>query len=67
MTLRPRRGYDRPMTDPNAEPVTPASPDPAPAQPHGDAFLDQSGSRHGRPPEEDQEAPASGPDATDAG
>lgn len=40
------------MTDPNAEPETPAAPDPGPSKAHGDAFLDQSGSRHGEPPEE---------------
>lgn len=32
---------------------TPASPDPAPAKAHGDAFLDQSGSRQGTPPDDD--------------
>jgi hypothetical protein len=38
------------MTDPTVDPDTPASPTPAPSQPHGDAFMDQSGSRHGEPP-----------------
>lgn len=33
---------------------TPASPDPAPAKAHGDAFLDQSGSRQGTPPDGDE-------------
>ena len=40
------------MTDPKADRDTPTSPDPSPSQKHGDALLDQSGSRHGTPPEE---------------
>jgi len=38
------------MTDPKVDPDTPASPTPAPSKAHGDAFTDQSGSRHGGPP-----------------
>ena len=34
---------------------TPASPSPAPAKAHGDAFLDQSGSRQGAAPADDSE------------
>jgi hypothetical protein len=45
------------MDDPKVDPATPASPDPGPSQPHGDAFLDQSGSRHGTPPPESAAAP----------
>jgi hypothetical protein len=30
--------------------TTPTSPSPAPGKAHGDAFLDQSGSRHGEEP-----------------
>ena len=40
------------MTDPKPDPETPASPEEGPSQAHGDAFLDQSGSRHGTPPAE---------------
>jgi hypothetical protein len=39
------------MSDEKLDETTPTSPDPAPAQRHGDAFLDESGSRHGHPPE----------------
>ncbi len=38
------------MSDPPVDPETPASPAPAPSKAHGDAFTDQSGSRHGEPP-----------------
>jgi hypothetical protein len=42
------------QADPAEGPAAiPAAPDPGPSQPHGDAFLDQSGSRHGLPPEDD--------------
>ena len=54
------------MTDPNPAPDTAASPDPAPTQPHGDAFLDQSGSRHGMPPEERPEEEAEAGEDGDA-
>lgn len=47
------------MTDPTVDPNTPASPDSAPSQPHGDAFLDQSGSRQGLPPSEPATPPGS--------
>ena len=40
------------MSDQQVDRETPASPDPAPSKPHGDAFLDQSGSRHGIPPQQ---------------
>lgn len=40
------------MTDSNADRDTPASPDPAPSKAHGDALLDESGSRQGTPPPE---------------
>ncbi len=40
------------MTDPKPDPGTPASPEEGPSKAHGDAFLDQSGSRHGAPPED---------------
>jgi hypothetical protein len=46
------------MTDPTVDPDTPASPTPAPSQPHGDAFMDQSGSRHGEPPSPPAQTPA---------
>lgn len=39
------------MSDRDTEQNTQASPDPRPSKAHGDALLDQSGSRHGRPPE----------------
>jgi hypothetical protein len=39
------------MSDDKIDQDTPASPDPAPAKAHGDALLDQSGSRQGPPPE----------------
>jgi hypothetical protein len=42
-----------PAHAPDAPEATPAAPDPGPSQAHGDAFLDQSGSRHGLPPEDD--------------
>jgi len=48
------------MDDPKVDPGTPASPEAGPSQPHGDAFLDQSGSRHGTPPPE-SEATEQGP------
>ena len=37
------------MSDDKVTPETPASPDAAPSKAHGDAFLDESGSRHGVP------------------
>ncbi len=40
------------MTDPKPDPGTPASPEEGPSKAHGDAFLDQSGSRHGIPADE---------------
>ena len=46
------------MTDPKVDPETPASPEAGPSQAHGDAFLDQSGSRHGTAPPESAAAPA---------
>jgi hypothetical protein len=39
------------MDDDQVRPDTPASPEAAPSQAHGDALMDQSGSRHGMPPE----------------
>ncbi len=45
------------MDDPKVDPGTPASANPGPSQPHGDAFLDQSGSRHGTAPPESDAAP----------
>jgi hypothetical protein len=39
------------MDDDQVRPDTPASPEAAPSQAHGDALMDQSGSRHGVPPE----------------
>jgi len=44
------------MTDPAPDRDTPASPSPSPSKAEGDAFMDQSGSRHGEPPS--QPAPA---------
>lgn len=38
------------MTEQHADPDTPEK-DPGPAKAHGDAFLDQSGSRQGHPHE----------------
>ena len=46
------------MTDPKLDPETPASPEEGPSKAHGDAFLDQSGSRHGTAPTESDAAPA---------
>jgi hypothetical protein len=46
------------MTDPKPDPGTPASPEEGPSKAHGDAFLDQSGSRHGTAPPESDAAPA---------
>ena len=40
------------MSEPKVDPGAPASPDAGPSKAHGDAFLDQSGSRHGTPPPE---------------
>ncbi len=54
------------MTDPKPDPGTPASPEEGPSKAHGDAFLDQSGSRHGTAPPESEAAPAP-EDAGDAG
>ena len=48
------------MTDPKPDPETPASPEEGPSKAHGDAFLDQSGSRHGTAPPESDAAPAPG-------
>jgi hypothetical protein len=48
------------MTDQNPDSATPTSPDAAPAKPHGDALLDQSGSRHGTPPPESAATPDDG-------
>jgi hypothetical protein len=45
---------------------TPASPDPAPSKAHGDAFLDQSGSRQGTPPERSGTPPEGDQDADGA-
>ena len=49
------------MSDETLDPNTPASPHPDAAKRHGDALIDGSGSRHGRPPEEsalsDESAP----------
>ena len=45
------------MTDPKVDPETPASPEEGPSKAHGDAFLDQSGSRHGTAPPESDAAP----------
>ena len=46
------------MTDPKPDPETAASPEEGPSKAHGDAFLDQSGSRHGTAPPESDAAPA---------
>ena len=46
------------MTDPKVDPETPASPEEGPSKAHGDAFLDQSGSRHGTAPPESEAAPS---------
>ena len=46
------------MTDPKVDPETPASPEEGPSKAHGDAFLDQSGSRHGTAPPESDAAPS---------
>ncbi len=50
------------MSEDELDPNTPASPHPDAAKRHGDALMDGSGSRHGRPPEEsalsDEPSPA---------
>ena len=50
------------MSEDELDQNTPASPHPDAAKRHGDALLDGSGSRHGRPPEESKLPDA---DATD--
>ena len=42
------------MSEDRLDPNTPASPHPDASQRHGDALLDGSGSRQGRPPQESQ-------------
>lgn len=40
------------MSEQNVDPNTPTSPDAAPNKAHGDALLDEGGSRHETPPPE---------------
>jgi hypothetical protein len=54
------------MSDPKPDPETPTSPDAAPSKAHGDALLDQSGSRHGTPPPESTAAEQDGATDEDA-
>ncbi len=50
------------MDEDRLDPNTPASPHPDAAKRHGDALLEGSGSRHGRPPQESRMADEAGDD-----